>query len=468
MSLVAKIRSVLRTTPYQFQVGGIRFLEERNGRAIIGDDCGLGKCLMSISWLMLHPEARPAIILCPASVKYVWHNELKKHAGARSTILSGQTPDRASLAGDLKGQIFICNYDILRFWLPLLAINPQAVIIDECQRISNRKAKRSIATSTLAKASPHVIGLSGTPITSRPVQFFPILQMIDPKQFASFWWYAFRFCAPKRGWQGRGWDFSGASHTEELHERISKLMIRRMKVDVLKDLPAKVRTIMPVDIDNRQEYERARDDFIKWLTSKKGNAAAVRAARAEAIVRLGSLKHLAAEGKLGAAVAFIREWLEDTDLKLAVYAIHHSILDRLMAAFPGAATVTGRSSPKDRESEVHRFQTDPNCRLFFGNIQAAGEGITLHAASDMLVLELGWTPAEHDQCEDRILRIGQTSDHVQIRYMIAQNTIEEDILDLINRKRDMISRVVDGKASKDRMNIPGIIINGLLKGTNNA
>jgi SWI/SNF-related matrix-associated actin-dependent regulator 1 of chromatin subfamily A len=342
---------------------------------------------------------------------------------------------------------------------------PKVIIIDECQRIKNRTAKRTRACTGLAKTTEHIIALSGTPITNRAAEFFPVLQIIEPKQFPSWWRYAFRYCAPKRAFRGRGWDFSGASNTEELHQQVSRIMIRRMKTEVLKELPLKTRTIIPVDIDNRADYEKAKKDFIQWLAKKKGSDAAIRASRAEAVVKLGALKHLAAEGKVYRAVEYITEWLEDTQNKLVVFGIHHSIIDRLTEAFPHAAVVTGQVSTTNRLRAVDRFQMDPQCRLFLGNIQAAGEGITLHAASDMLVLELGWTPAEHDQAEDRINRIGQTADHVSIRYMVARNTIEESILKLIEAKRDVVGKIIDGGRAAT---VPMIIMDELLKGNGNA
>ena len=458
MSLIERIRAVVRTRLYQFQVGGVRFLEERNGRAIIGDEMGLGKSLQAVTWLALHPEARPAIILCPASVKYHWQRELWNHARITSVVLSSQKAARQ----DIHEDVVIINYDILRHWQDVLkTTGPKAIVIDELQRIKNRGAKRSRSSTALGAGVPHIIALSGTPIISRPVEFFPTLQLVEPLEYKSFWQYAFAYCGPKRGFRGRGWDFGGASNTTELHRRVSKLMIRRMKLDVLKDLPAKTRSVIPADIDNRAEYQRAKHDFIAWLAAKRGSSAALRASRAEAVVRLGALKHLAAEGKVAAAVAFIKEWLEDTNQKLVVFAIHHTIIDRLVEAFPAAAVLTGRTAAADRTRAIDRFQTDPACRLFFGNIQAAGEGITLHAAADMLVLELGWTPAEHAQAEDRIHRIGQTAERVHIRYLLARDTIEEAVLELINKKREVVGRVVDGEVAA----VPMIIMDSLLKET---
>ena len=459
-SVGTRMARLLRTTPYRFQIRGVRFVEDRGGRAIIADQMGLGKTLQAIAWLALHPEARPAVVVCPSSMKWQWQRELWGHARIRSSVLSGQRP----LRQDMAEPVWVINYDILRFWADTInAQAPRALIVDECQRIKNPRAKRARAVAAVGKAAPHIIALSGTPIISRPIEFFPVLQLIAPGEYRSRWQFAFRYCAPKRGWQGRGWDFSGASHLEELHERVGKLMIRRMRADVLPDLPHTQRTVVPIEIDNRKEYDRAVARFIEWLAERRGADAAVRAMRAEAVVKLGALKHLAAEGKMAAAVEMIQEWLEDTDEKLVVFAIHHSIIDRLCEAFPTAAVVTGKVTGADRVKAVDRFQQDPKCRLFLGNIQAAGEGITLHAASNMLVLELGWTPAEHDQAEDRINRIGQRAAHVDVRYIVAQGTIEERVLALINSKRDTVSRVVDGRATNDTISIPDAIIGELMK-----
>lgn len=437
----SRIRAALRTPPMRFQVRGVRFLEALNGRAIIGDEMGLGKTLETIAWMCLHPEARPAIIVCPATVKEVWLRQIREHTPHMdATVLEG----RSTYHGTLRSGIAIINYDILQHWADrLISLGPRLLVIDECHRIANHKANRTRACISIGRIAKHVIALSGTPIVNRPIEFFSALNLIAPAAFPSRWKYAMQYCNPKIGYGGH-WNFNGASHVEELHERVSKLMIRRTKDEVLKDLPPKTRTTIPVEVDNRADYEEAKADFLQWLEDRKGEDAANRAAGALALVRLGGLKRIAAEGKMKTAITWIREWTEDTDQKLVIFAIHRSVVEMLQEAFPGSPCVYGGVSGPKRTEAVDRFQNDPKCQLFIGNIKSAGEGITLHSAANELFLEIGWTPAEHDQAEDRIRRIGQTAKHINIYYMVAQNTIEEHVLDVIEAKRRLVNRVVDG------------------------
>ncbi len=293
-----------------------------------------------------------------------------------------------------------------------------------------------------------MIGLSGTPISGKPAEFFPVLQMIRPEQFSSFWKYAMEYCAPHKNPYSGTWDFSGASNLEALHMVLQDIMIRRMKHEVLKDLPRKTRTIIPISISNRVEYTRAENDFLRWLAEVKGDKAAKRAAKAEAIVRLNSLKWLTAQGKMKFALKWMEEWLESTDEKLIVFAYHRDSRGILKKAYPKAALVDGTVTGKKRQGQVDRFQTAPKCRVFLGQRQSAGTGLDglQRASCNVLFLEIGWTSVEHNQAEDRALRIGQTK-HVNVYYLVGRNTVEERMLSIIEQKDGVCAQVLDGKES---------------------
>ncbi len=453
MSLRQRITTALRTPPMRFQVRGVRFIEQCGGRVVVGDDMGLGKTYQAIAWMMLHPEARPAVIVCPASVKYVWQNQLREHAGLRCTVLAGRKPYHVGR------DIRIINYDILHYWVnQLKSQRPRLLILDEAHRAKTRTTQRTKACKSLARKCKYVIGMSGTPILSRPVEFFPVLNMVRPKLFRSFWRYAMQYCDPKRGFRGRGWDFRGASNLDELRDKLSTVMIRRTKTEVLPDLPRKTRTTIPVDIDNRDEYETARDDFIEWVLSRQGKGAAKRALGAVGLVRLGKLKELAAHGKIRTAIQWIEEWMQDNDGKLIVFTIHKEVLHRVAGYFHRAIVVEGRTSMKDRRTAVERFQKGKS-RLFLGNIKAAGEGLTLHAASTVLFLEVDWVPATHEQAEDRVLRIGQTASHVDVYYMVGKDTVEEAVMKVVAAKRRVVRRVLDGGRGVQKQ-----VVKSLMKG----
>jgi len=442
----------LKKQLFPFQKQGVAFIEKRKGRALIADEMGLGKTIQAAAWLQLHPEKRPAIILCPASLKLNWAKEL------RDTL---STNDKVEILSETKpypitGSIIIINYDILNSWVETLhAINPQVLVIDEMHLIKNSSAIRTKATKKLAKDIPHVIALTGTPIVNRPVEGFNIFQILDRNQFPNFWTYVHRYCGARHN--GFGWDFSGATNKEELHQILtSTIMIRRRKSDVLKDLPEKLYSFVPMELDNKKEYSTAELEFIEYLRQIKGKEAAEKAKKAEHLVKIEAMKQLAVKGKMKQAINWVRDFIEDGS-KLIVFAVHKEVIDQLMKEFKEIAVKIDGSTPiPERHKAVEAFQSDPNIKLFIGNIQAAGVGLTLTAASTVAFLELPWTPGELQQAEDRCHRIGQKNS-VNIYYLLAENSVEYKLAKLLDKKKEVLSAVIDGKVVDEKSLITELI-----------
>lgn len=500
MSVWDRLEYALHTKLYRFQVRGVRFAEKNEGRVLIGDDMGLGKTIQSIGWMAIRPEVRPVIVVCPAAVKYGWQAELLQHAGLKSYVCEGEMPNAVTLTKSMNASlakvrkrkfkrtklrtaahyrrqaiqrvkehrakrmemiqkkhqtikrqdIIIVNFDILKDWLPIfLKLEPQLLIVDECQKISTRTTIQTKACLKLGRLCPHILALSGTPITGKPVQFYPVLHLLRPKEFPSFWKFAFAYCGPTKSPWGHGWDFNGATDLKGLHKRVKRIMIRRMKTEVMKNLPPKIRSVIPVTISNRAEYSQAKEEFLEWLRRNGGERAVKRAMGAIALVRLGKLKQLAAEGKM----IHMRQWIEDflkaTNEKLIIFGIHKSVLRGMFNFFTKESIIIDGSTPnKKRKLLVRRFQKTKKCRLFFGQMKACGVGLDgLQVASNVLFLELGWTFAEHNQAEDRALRIGQESNSVNVYYMIGRNTVEESVIDVIKTKRGICKEVLDGDST---------------------
>lgn len=434
-----RLRDVLRTKPRPFQRRGIRFLCETEGRALLADDMGLGKTLQALGWLALNPRARPAIVVCPANCKFNWRAEIKEHTYMKCEVLEGKKPYL------ITRDIAIINYEIIGQWKDQIArMAPRALILDECHYVKNRQTKRTKACRQLARRCRYVLPMSGTPIVNRPLEFFPVLNMIRPREFDSFWKYVMRYCKPKHRFGG--WDFTGASHTDELHDRVSEFMIRRTKEEVLPELPQKQRSKLIVDIDNRGEYNRAQEDFLNWYESLRGSEAREKAAKAETMVRVGQLKRLAALGKFHAAEQWVKDFLETTGEKLVIFCHHKSVFQLLYQAFHKIAAVGGKAGIR-RQHEIERFQKDRKCKIYLGSLKADGQGITLTAASTVLFLELGWTPGEHVQAEDRVYRIGQKANHVDIYYMLARHTIDRYVWETIKGKKQVLGEIIDGQPS---------------------
>lgn len=436
------------TKLYDYQKRGVLRLEALKGRALLADEMGLGKTIQALYYHKRNKKGT-TIVICPASLKWNWAREASVHIGEQAEIVEGKKPP--TMEGFNQNRLIIINYEILGAWVAYLRkLKPSLIILDECHYIKNRKAKRTKAVRLLCKGVKEVIAMSGTPLTNRPAELFPILNLICPSKFRSFMPYAMRYCdAKKNPW---GWDFKGAKNLKELHSKLTDLMmIRRKKKDVLKDLPEKSRSVITVPISNRKEYDEAEDDLIAWL-SKTSVGAAKRAASAERLVRMGYLKRLAAELKIDSVVEWIKNFLEETNEKLVVFGIHKKVIERLKDEFPNSVVLSGTTKAKDRQTVVDTFQNDKSTRLFIGNLQAAGVGITLTAASTILFAELGWTPSEHSQGEDRIHRIGQRN-AAMCYYMIAGNTIEEKLSEIIQNKQSVLSATLDGEGTADDLTI---------------
>jgi len=428
---------------FPFQQKGLEFLEMRGGRALIADEMGLGKTIQALAYLQLHLELRPAIIICPASLKLNWLREANKWmTNPNCVLLEGRTAYRPS------GKIPIINYDILPFWVDALkAIQPKVIITDECHYYKSNTANRTKAVKRLAKSVNHFIALSGTPIINRPVEIYNAVHIIDPAVMPSFWTYAKRYCGARHN--GFGWDFTGATHQQELHEKLIKsVMIRRLKKDVLLDLPDKIYSFVPMELGNMKEYHLAENHFIQYIRTTKGEKAAIKAKGAETLVQIETLKQLAVNGKIQGVIDWIENFLSVSD-KLVIFAVHKSTISTLMDQFGSIAVkIDGSVSMPERQKAVDAFQTNDKIKLFIGNIQAAGVGITLTASSNVAFIELPWTPGAVSQAEDRCHRIGQ-KDNVTVYYLLAADTIEEKIAHLLDSKKKVLNRVLDGIDTPD-------------------
>lgn len=459
----------MNTVPFPFQIKGARFIHKVGGRGLIADEPGLGKTLQSLLYLDRHPELRPAVTICPASVKYNWQREASTHFGMLSEVLEGtRPPDYGAIRTGTP--LLILNYEILSpskrgpGWLDFIInkIKPRVVIVDEAHYVKSPTAVRTKAVRKLCIATQHVMCLTGTPITNIPAELWSILNILRPDEYPSFWEFARRYCHPRRTpW---GWDFSGSSNLDELHERLKSIMIRRKKEDVLKDLPDKTRTILPLDLSNRAEYVKAEKDFMGWLRMRSPGKVK-RAERAERLVKAGYLKRLAAKLKLPQVIEWTENFLAESDGKLVLFGVHKKVIHTLYDRFKHLSVVVdGGVTGKDRQRAVDQFQNNPKIRLFIGNIQAAGIGLTLTAASTLAFMELGWTPGSLLQAEDRIHRIGQKN-AANIYYLVAKSTIEEKLLAVVQRKSDIFTAAIDGKQTNKQFNVFDLLMKELIHDT---
>jgi SWI/SNF-related matrix-associated actin-dependent regulator 1 of chromatin subfamily A len=426
----------LKCKLYPFQAEGVGFLNARDGRGLLGHEMGLGKTVMALAFLQDNPKALPAVVVCPASLKDVWSNECKRWTTLTPEILSGRTP-WVPRAAERRDCLTIINYDILDAWQETLNRFTHTVILDECHYIKSSSARRTKATKAFCKDKPHVIALSGTPIVNRPVEFYTTLNILAPTQFNHYWDFVQRYCAAKHN--GYGWDVSGSSNTDELNKRLSDIMLRRLKEDVLPDLPEKTVTTIPLtpnDLD-KSYYEATLIEALgAWNEDEKPDPL-------KDITQIGKLRLAALDAKFDACKNWIDDFLSG-GRKLVVFVVHHKTSDRLRKIYGNRAVyLDGRTDVRERSKVVEQFQADPKVQMLVGNIQVAGTGITLTAAQDAVFIEMGWTPAEHRQAEDRIHRIGQKG-ATNVYYLIAQDTLETDMVELIREKQKVLDSVLDG------------------------
>jgi hypothetical protein len=243
--------------------------------------------------------------------------------------------------------------------------------------------------------------------------------------------------------------FRGQLSEERLHWHLRRrCFVRRLKSDVLPQLPAKRHVVVPVTLTNAAEYRLAEHDVIEWLRSQpldlsELNARIAATLRAERLAQLGTLQRLAARGKLAAALAWIEDFLASGE-PLVVFARHVEVQQAVLRQFPAALHLLGADSLTDRDAAIEAFQDPQGPTLIVGATRVAAQGITLTRASNVAFLELEWTPAIHDQAEDRCHRIGQR-DAVTAWYLLAADTIDETMARLIQSKRTIVAAVTDGR-----------------------
>lgn len=483
-----------------YQVLGVEHIEAADGRTILGDQQGLGKTATKLAWLQYRPDVRPAVVVCPSNAKWGYYHEAKYIVpNDRVSVISGEWRQGNVLE---EADIHIINYDILFYNEPcpeckgkkkvkkgadlkkcpackgrgvathlrpdIKKIDPQAILIDECQYLQEMTSSRTQAVYQLAEKVPHVIGSSGTPIKHRPKNFYPMLHLVRPDIFPAFFPFAIKYCGAKKGFFG--WDFGGASNQEEFHDVLTKhkVLLRRTKAEVLPDLPKMTRTTVYLEFSAKEmkEYRYADRDFLSWLEDKDP-ASLTSAQRAEALVRINKLKQLVVRLKMKKCLQWVEDFL-DGEEKLIMFAHHKETISELKQAFKPESMVVVDGSCTDiqkRDAET-RFQACAKCgvkkdkhdidpgacreyrhndtRVFLGTL-AAKEALTLTAAQDVCFLEFWDSPKDHEQAEERCY--GRISDPhgATAWYLVARDTIEEDILASQEEKRQVIDAIIDGK-----------------------
>ena len=435
---------------HPFQRAGVRYALARR-RTFIADEQGLGKTVQALATIEAD-SAFPTVVVCPASMKLVWEREAQHWLPHRSVAVLGGRTDSVWDEETASADIVVLNYDILDWHSDRLAqLHPRALILDESHYVKNARAARTKAALELANHLPDDalrLALTGTPILNRAEELVSQLRVLGRlKDFGSGARLTRRFRA--------------AGSDDRLHWNLrAHCYVRRTKQQVLPQLPAKRHDTVPVLLSNDHEYRLAERDVIAWLQTlpldlRTIDAKVAAALRAEQLVRLNNLRQLAARGKLPTALSWIADFLESGE-PLVVFAEHIATQKAVMERFPNALHILGSDPSHARQRAVDAFQEEDGPRLIVCSLKAASQGITLTRASNVAFLELDWTPARHDQAEDRLHRIGQNS-AVTAWYLLAPDTIDETMAELLQRKRSLIDAVTDGQVRDEERLVDAVV-----------
>ena len=484
---------------YPHQIEGVAFLLGRR-RAILADDMGLGKTRQAIISLRYTAPDGPYLVVCPASVKRNWAREIAIAAPDTTTHIIERGSD-----GHADRTWAIVNYDILSKHIDALARRPWAgLVFDEAHYLKNHRSIRSRLARQLAAQTaeetqgahdratgetqakhrgthdratgetqgkhrerqatrgsahgPAVYLLTGTPLTNRPRDLFVLLQLVQHPLGRSFLSFAKRYCAAERN--DYGWQTRGASNLEELTVQLHGVMLRRSKDQVLA-LPPKLRTWLPVEVPKGtgvRDMRRVIELLVGAREVAPGSTIDDRRLRGRLLHAVTLARQTLAAAKVDSTIDFVTGAVEQGE-KVIVFSCFEDAMQKLAQHFSDSAVVlTGKTPAAQRQALVDRFQQDESVRVFLGNIIAAGTGINLTAATQVVFNDLDWVPANHWQAEDRAYRIGQTRT-VNVTYMVAAGTIDDFVQGVLEKKAALVSAVVDGTSLAP--DLPGDVLDEL-------
>ncbi len=446
-----------------YQRAGIAYALREGGRyTLIADEPGLGKTIQAIGVVNAKPEIRRVLVICPASLRLNWEREVAAWLVAPRPIrvvLDGRNWPTAHLYDDPDaGEVVIINYDLVAKHRERLLFEPWDLIVcDESHYLKNYRTQRtkSVFGGGRHRLKPlygrRWLFLTGTPILNRPFELFAMLRFCFRDEI-DYYQYIDKYC---------GGDVRGASNLDDLQAFLrSRIMVRRRKADVLKELPAKQRQI--IEIPAREfsdqftvEMQRflERDCVISTLeqavraAKTHGDEGAFRSAfeklkqaRGIAFEEMARERHANAVRKIPYVLAHLDD---NVDGKCVVFAHHREVLDAVMEKYGNAAVrFDGSTSLTNRQAAVDRFQIDSECRVFAASIRAAGLGITLTASSHVVFAEIDWSPFIVSQAEDRLHRIGQT-ESVLVQHIVLEGSIDALMARRIIEKLRNAERALD-------------------------
>lgn len=427
-------------------------------RFILADDMGLGKTTSTII-AALETKAKKILIICPASLKINWMREIQNYTDRSVYICEGKNFSD-------EHDFVIVNYDIIKNFYdiknkedsPIYKVNFDLIIIDEAHYLQNAQAQRTKLVNSFAKRTERLWLLTGTPMTSRPINYYNLLNLIESPVAQNWMAYAIRYCEGYQfriGGNRKVWNVNGASNLDELRDRTSKQILRRLKEDVL-DLPDKIITPVYLRLKSRL-YEELMGEYYDWYRTKKEESSSLTLQ----FSKLTKVRQIIATEKISSTIE-LAENIVEQGKKVIIFTNFTDSLERIVEHFGKQCVfVDGSSSKIARQNSVDRFQDDEKIKVFVGNIKAAGVGLTLTSAQAVIMNDLSFVPSDHSQAEDRAYRYGQNS-NVSVYYPIFENTIEGAIYDILSKKKQIIGTVMGD--SMDKSDFAEEILNYINKG----
>lgn len=438
---------------FPYQVEGAAWLSGKE-KALLADDMGLGK-----TWqlLLAAPEEAAVLAVVPACVKYNWADEARRlRPELKVSVLDG----RGSWRWPAAGELVVVNYDILpAFLVPArkgqLAEVPAAdraaaaevlLIVDEAQAVKSTDSLRHRAVRTLTAICAGAWYATGTPVENRGKDLWGVLSALGvAKQvFGSFDQFLPLVGAFRKEIRVRGgtqtiieWPVGAGTVSPEVNRLLrASVMLRRLKTEVLKDLPPKRHQTLRVDIKSPALRAELDEAWAGWDAEKRGEL--------PPFEKFSSLRAKLAKSRIPAALELVEQF-EEADRPLLVFSAHRAPVD-LIGAREGWAAITGDESAEDRQAVVRRFQAG-ELRGVALTIRAGGVGLTLTRAQDALFVDREWNPRTNVQAEDRIHRIGQTGERVSYIDLVDDHPLSLHVAGLIRAKEESISAMVDGAAA---------------------
>lgn len=426
--------------------------------ALLADEMGLGKSAQAIT-AADQVGARSVVVLCPAVARVNWLREFDKFSPFSRPGAVIKTRHDKPVAGGVTA----CSYDlairpdVLR---ELKAVAPDVLVCDESHYLKSHDAQRTKAVlgkDGLVHTAERLWCLSGTPAPNDPSEIWLLLYVMGVYKHSRDAFIK-RFCTGY--FDGCDFKVTGGKNYGQLRDLLGQIMLRRKKEQVMLELPPIRFTdvvVEPGEVDEEVWFP----EFRISPSSRRDLAEQDQAAQAmlklkrrsgEDLFKLlegmaGSmptLRRWTGLSKVGPAVEIIKNDLANGVDKIVVFAIHRDVIMALSEALRpyGAVHLYGGTPPAKRQRNIDKFQRNPKCRIFIGQVAAAGTAITLTAASDVLFVEADWVPSNNAQAAMRVHRIGQ-SNPVLVRFLGAAGSIDEQVQKVLRRKTETLAKLFD-------------------------